>query len=58
MLWIMARSCARFGSLPAAMASPQTPTTKVWLRNLWMYGATERNQGTKVKLKTVDMGVA
>jgi len=43
-------------SLPAAMASPVSPTTKVWCRNLWMYGATERNQGTKVKLKTVDMG--
>ena len=42
-------------SLPAAMASPATPTTKVLPRCMWMYGATERNQGTKVKLKTVDM---
>ena len=42
-------------SLPAAIASPVSPITKVWLRNLWMYGATERNQGTKVKLKTADM---
>jgi len=51
MLWIMAKSYARCDSLPAAM-----PTTKAWLRNLWMYGAKERNQGTKVKLKTLDMG--
>jgi len=26
------------------------------LRNLWMYGATDRNQGTNVKLKTEVMG--
>ncbi|MNV68779.1 hypothetical protein D3C71_1616500 [compost metagenome] len=56
MAWIIARSWAMLVSLPASMASPVMPTTKVWLRNLWIYGATERNQGTKVKLKTVDMG--
>ena len=55
MAWIMAKSCAMLCSLPAAMASPVSPITKVWCRNLWMYGATDRNQGTKVKLKTVDM---
>jgi hypothetical protein len=26
----------QMGSLPAAMASPAMPTTKVWLRNLWI----------------------
>ena len=55
MLWIRARSCAMCCSLPAAMASPAMPTTKVLPRCMWMYGATERNQGTKVKLKTVDI---
>jgi hypothetical protein len=48
-------SCAIEGSFPAAMASPVSPITNVWCLNLWMYGATERNQGTKVKLNTVDM---
>ena len=42
-------------SLPDATASPAMPTTKVLPRCMWMYGATERNQGTNVKLKTADI---
>src|SRR5215207_390393 len=56
MLWISARSCAMWGSLPAAIASPAMPTTKVLPRCMWMYGATDRNHGTKVKLKIADIG--
>src|SRR5262245_58836798 len=55
MLWIRARSCAMCGSLPAAMASPAMPTTKVLPRCMWMYGATDRNHGTNVKLKMADI---
>jgi hypothetical protein len=33
--------------LPAAMASPAMPTTKVLPLCMWIYGATDRNQGTK-----------
>src|SRR4051812_36710591 len=55
MLWISARSCAMFCSFPAAMASPAMATTNVLPRCMWMYGATERNHGTNVKLKTADI---
>jgi hypothetical protein len=34
---------------------PAMPTTKV-LPRWWTYGATDLNQGTKVKLNTADMG--
>src|SRR3954465_9252268 len=47
-----ARSCAKVASLPAATSSPAIATTKVLPRCAWMYGATERNQGTKVGGKT------
>src|SRR3954468_18981628 len=56
MLWISARSCAMWCSLPEATASPAMPITKVLPRCMWMYGATERNHGTKVKLKMADIG--
>ncbi len=48
----MARSCTIRLSLPAAMPSPVSPTTKVLPRYAWMYGATARNHGTKVCGKT------
>jgi hypothetical protein len=36
MAWIIARSWTMELSLPASMASPVRPTTKVWCRNLWI----------------------
>jgi hypothetical protein len=36
MLWISARSVAMAASLPAAIASPTSPTTKVLPRCMWM----------------------
>jgi hypothetical protein len=56
MLWIMRQVLRQMLQLACRDGlAADRPTTKVWLRNLWMYGATERNQGTKVKLKTADM---